>query len=95
MPIVSSNYTIGDSLTLTGGNGGIRTIKADPGRWDRWVTAADVIKHMPSNIAVLASLFDELEELKGEMFLKYYDTDLDFTGRLAKIIRQYKEELHI
>ena len=92
MPIVSSNYTIGDSLTLTGGNDNIRTIKFDPGRW---VTAADVIKQMPSNTAVLASLFDELEELKGEMFLKYYGTDLDLTGRLVEIIHKYKKELHI
>lgn len=81
MPIVSSNYTIGDSLTLTDGNGGICTI--------------DVIKQMPSNTAVLASLFDELEELKGEMFLKYYGTDLDLTGRLAEIIHKYKEELRL
>lgn len=81
MPIVSSNYTIEDSLTLTDGNGGIRII--------------DVIKQMPSNTAVLASLFDELEELKGEMFLKYYGTDLDLTGRLAEIIHKYKEELRL
>lgn len=92
MPIVSSNYTIGNSLTLSSSNGDIRTIKSDPGRW---VTAADVIKHMPSNAAVLASLFDELEELKGEMFLKYYGTDLDLTGRLVEIIHKYKKELHI
>lgn len=92
MPIVSSNYTTRNSFTLSSGNDGICTIKSDPGRW---VTAADAIKQMPSNTAVLASLFDELEELKGEMFLKYYGTDLDLTGRLVEIIHKYKKELHI
>lgn len=91
MPIVS-NYTTGNGLTLSSGNSSVRTIKFDSGRW---VTAADVIKQMPSNTAVLTSLFDELEELKGEMFLKYYGTDLDLTGRLAEIIHKYKEELRL
>lgn len=91
MPIMS-NYTIGDSLTSSNGNGSIRITRSDP---SNWVIAADVIERTSSNIAVLASLFDELEELKGEMFLKYYGTDLDLTGRLVEIIHKYKEKLHI
>ena len=82
MPI-TSNYTIGSS---------IRIARSD---LNNRVITTNAIKQMPSNAAVLASLFDELEELKGEMFLKYYGTDLDLTGRLAEIIHKYKEELRL
>lgn len=43
----------------------------------------------------LEELFAELEDLKGEMFQKYYETDLDLTGKLAAIIKKYKERIEV